>query len=43
MKGKYRWNKRKCAANMAALLTVLSVNAVVFWMLWRWVMLGGAA
>lgn len=43
MKTKYRWNWRKCAANMAMLLTVLSVNAVAFWMLWTWITLGGAA
>ena len=42
MKG-YRWNKRKFAANMLTLLTVLSVNALVVWMLVRAVMLGGAA
>ncbi len=40
---KWRWNKRKFAANMAVLVTVLSVNALVFWMLARWVLLGGAA
>lgn len=40
---KYRWNAKKCAANMVTLLTVLGVNALVFWMLTRWVILGGAA
>lgn len=40
---RYRWNWRKCAANVLTLLTVLSVNAIVCWMLIRWVTLGGAA
>ncbi len=40
---RYTWNKRKFAANALILLTVLSVNALVFWMLARWVLLGGAA
>ncbi len=40
---RYRWNKKKFAANMAVLLTVLGVNALAFWMLTRWVILGGAA
>jgi len=39
----YRWNWKKCAANMVTLLTLLGVNAVVFWMLVRWISLGGAA
>ena len=43
MSRKYRWNKKKFAANMVTLLTVLGVNALVFWMLTRWVILGGAA
>lgn len=40
---KYRWNAKKFAANMAVLLTVLSVNALLFWMLVRWATLGSAA
>ena len=40
---KYRWNAKKYAANLAVLLTVLGVNALVFWMLLRWATLGGAA
>lgn len=40
---KYRFNAKKCVANMLVLLTVLSVNAIFFWMLVRWVLLGGAA
>lgn len=40
---KYRWNWKKFAANMVTLLTVLGVNVIVFWMLVRWVLLGGAA
>ena len=40
---KYRWNAKKCAANLAVLLTILGANALVFWMLFRWATLGGAA
>jgi len=40
---KYRFNAKKCVANVLVLLTVLGVNAVVFWMLVQWVTLGGAA
>lgn len=40
---KCRWNWRKCLGNMAVLLTVLGVNVLAFWMLVRWVMMGGAA
>lgn len=40
---KYRWNVHKFLSNMAVLLTVLGVNALAFWMLARWVLLGGAA
>lgn len=40
---KYRWNKKKFAANMAVLAMFLGFNALVFWMLARWVLLGGAA
>lgn len=43
MKKKYRWNAKKCASNMAVLLTVLGVNVVVFWLLVNWISLGGAA
>lgn len=40
---KYRWNAKKCVANLAVLLMILGTNALVFWMLARWVLLGGAA
>ena len=40
---RYRWNARKCVGNVLALLTVLGFNAIVCWMLIRWVTLGGAA
>lgn len=40
---KYRWNLHKFLGNLAVLLTVLGVNVAVFWMLWNWVVLGGAA
>lgn len=40
---KYKWNVHKFLSNMAVLLTVLGFNALVFWMLWTWVALGGAA
>lgn len=40
---KYRFNARKCVVNMLVLLTVLSINAIFFWMLVRWATLGGAA
>lgn len=40
---KWRWNRRKFAANVLTLLAVLGVNALVFWMCVRWVILGGAA
>ena len=40
---KYRWNVRKCLGNLGTLLTLLGFNALVFWMLWTWVIQGGAA
>lgn len=43
MAKRYRWNKRTFFKNLLMLLTVLGVNALVFWMLTRWVILGGAA
>ncbi len=39
---KWRWNKRKFANNMLVLLAVLGMNVIVFWMLFRTVLLGGA-
>lgn len=40
---KYKWNARKCLGNLGVLLTVVGVNVLVFWMLWIWVIQGGAA
>ena len=40
---KYKWNVPKFLGNLATLLLVLGVNAIAFWMLWTWVILGGAA
>lgn len=40
---KYKWNARKCLGNLGVLLTVVGVNVLVFWMLWTWVIQGGAA
>lgn len=40
---KYKWNVRKCLGNLGALAVILGFNALVFWMLWTWVVLGGAA
>lgn len=43
MAKRYRWNKRTFFKNLLMLLTVLGVNVLVFWMLTRWVILGGVA
>ncbi len=40
---RYRWNWKKCLANLGVLLTVVGINVLVFWMLWTWVIQGGAA
>lgn len=40
---KYKWNARKFLGNLGVLLTLLGVNVLVFWMLWTWVIQGGAA
>ena len=42
MRKRYRWNARKCVGNALVALTVLGCNALVFWILYTWILLGGA-
>ncbi len=35
---KYRWNKRKCAENMAALAVFVAAGLIVGWAFALWVM-----
>lgn len=43
MAKRYRWNKRTFVKNLLMLLTVLGYNALIVWMFYRWIILGGAA
>ena len=40
---RYRWNKRKCFGNLAELATMTGMAALLVWMIYRAIMLGGAA